>query len=30
MLAQPTMTAILPYRGRMKNREKTHIIEKYG
>ena len=29
-LAQPTITATLPYRGRMKNTERTHIIEKYG
>jgi len=29
-LAQPTITAIFPYRGSMKNRERTHIIEKHG
>jgi len=29
-LAQPTITATLPYRGSMKSREKKHIIEKHG
>jgi hypothetical protein len=28
MLAQPTIIATLPYRGRMKNKERKHIIEK--
>jgi hypothetical protein len=30
MLAQPTINAILPYRGRMNNTERAHIIKKYG
>ena len=30
MLAQPTIAAILPYRGRIKSTERAHIIEEYG